>query len=298
MRLLAVLFMLASPASAATGVVAVAGRMHIALLHIPLAALLLALFVAVFFRNKIDADVRDRVVGALVGVACLSAVLTVASGFILSDEEDYAGKAANTLWWHRAGGVTVAVMSLLSLATYTEKKYTVIRLPLLAVASVLVLLVGHLGGNLVHGENYVFAPLLKRVAKENDDGARVAVTSDGAEADGSATARGRFPEGTVPDKPDFATHIKPLFERSCVGCHGPSKRKSGLRLDEKRYALKGGESGAVSIVAGDPDKSLVYTMCALPPDDEEVMPERGKLLALSEIETLKKWIAQGAVWPD
>jgi hypothetical protein len=178
----------------------------------------------------------------------------------------------------------------------------VARVPLLAASSALVLLVGHLGGDLVHGENFVLAPLLKKAgrdkeAKDADDGARV-VTSDGAEADASAAARGRFPEGAVPEKPDFTTHIKPLFERSCIKCHGASKRKSGLRLDEKRYAMKGGESGAVAIVAGDPDKSLVYTMCALPSDDDEVMPERGKLLALSEVETLKKWIAQGAAWPD
>jgi hypothetical protein len=81
-------------------------------------------------------------------------------------------------------------------------------------------------------------------------------------------------------------------------CHGPEKRKSGQRLDEKRFAFKGGESGPVAIVPGDADKSLVYTLVGKPPDDEDVMPPKGKLLSLSEIETLKRWIEQGAVWPD
>ena len=123
---------------------------------------------------------------------------------------------------------------------------------------------------------------------------RVAGYDDGA---GVAEARTRFPEVALVYTPDYATHIKPLFERSCVKCHGPEKRKSGLRLDQKRFALKGGESGP-AIVPGDSAKSIVFTACSAPADDEDVMPPKGKLLALSEIELLKRWIDQGAAWPD
>jgi mono/diheme cytochrome c family protein len=84
----------------------------------------------------------------------------------------------------------------------------------------------------------------------------------------------------------------------CVKCHGAEKRKGGLRLDAKRFALKGGETGPTALVPGDADKSLVYTMSAHAPDHEDVMPSKGKLLSLSEIETIKRWIDQGGAWPD
>jgi mono/diheme cytochrome c family protein len=46
---------------------------------------------------------------------------------------------------------------------------------------------------------------------------------------------GRAEAVKVPDAPDYVKDIKPIFERSCVKCHGPEKRKSGLRLDKKRF---------------------------------------------------------------
>ena len=131
-----------------------------------------------------------------------------------------------------------------------------------------------------------------------DDDDTPARASDGDDGADTVATRDRHPEGVVPDKPDFAVHIGPVFERSCVKCHGPDKRKGGLRLDAKRFAMKGGETGPTAIVAGHADTSLVYTMAAHAPDDEDVMPTKGKLLSLSELETLKRWIDQGANWPD
>ena len=48
--------------------------------------------------------------------------------------------------------------------------------------------------------------------------------------------------------PDFTRDIKPILERSCFGCHGPEKQKSGYRLDVRDIALKGGDSGKPAIV--------------------------------------------------
>jgi len=48
---------------------------------------------------------------------------------------------------------------------------------------------------------------------------------------------------------DFARDIKPIFDTSCLRCHGPEKPKSKFRLDNRDAALKGGETG-VAIIPG------------------------------------------------
>ena len=40
---------------------------------------------------------------------------------------------------------------------------------------------------------------------------------------------------------DFTRDIKPIFDASCVSCHGPQKQKGGLRLDLKDAAMQGGD---------------------------------------------------------
>src|SRR4051794_20359656 len=55
----------------------------------------------------------------------------------------------------------------------------------------------------------------------------------------------------VPSRPvNFEKDIRPIFQASCVPCHGPEKQKGGFRLDLKAAALKGGDDYAPAIVPG------------------------------------------------
>ncbi|MGZ4973049.1 MAG: c-type cytochrome domain-containing protein [Limisphaerales bacterium] len=98
-------------------------------------------------------------------------------------------------------------------------------------------------------------------------------------------------------KVDFAKQIQPIFEKSCVKCHGPEKQKGGLRLDQKAAALKGGKD-AVAIVPGDAAKSDLYRRITLPDGSDDVMPNQGSLLSKAETDLIRDWINQGATWPD
>ena len=95
----------------------------------------------------------------------------------------------------------------------------------------------------------------------------------------------------------FESHVKPILEAACIGCHGPDEDKGDLRLDTWEHVLAGGEYGDV-IVAGNPDESTLYTLTTLPADDDDVMPPDGENLASEQIEVLKQWIADGAKWPE
>ena len=92
----------------------------------------------------------------------------------------------------------------------------------------------------------------------------------------------------------FENSIRPLLVENCVKCHGPKKSESGLRLDSKQAALKGGESGPV-IVPGKIAESLLIT--AVRHEDGFEMPP-GKQLSKQEIASLVTWIENGAAWPD
>ena len=95
---------------------------------------------------------------------------------------------------------------------------------------------------------------------------------------------------------DFDREIRPLLQERCVECHGTKKVKANLRLDAKPYALKGGESGP-AFVAGNPAKSLLFDRITTQ-DDEKKMPPKGKPLTATQTETIRQWIAEGAIWPE
>src|ERR1041385_845255 len=54
---------------------------------------------------------------------------------------------------------------------------------------------------------------------------------------------------------EFDRDIKPIFEKTCLRCHGPEKPKSHFRLDNRDSALRGGENNSDDIVPGDSTKS-------------------------------------------
>ena len=100
--------------------------------------------------------------------------------------------------------------------------------------------------------------------------------------------------------PDFVRDVRPILERSCFGCHGPDKQKSGYRLDVRVIALKGGDSGEVAIVPHSAKKSPLIRYVS-GEDEEMLMPPKKSnkpRLTAAEMETLRAWIDAGPSWPD
>ncbi len=93
---------------------------------------------------------------------------------------------------------------------------------------------------------------------------------------------------------DYATEIQPIFKKHCFECHGPQKQKSGFRLDFRSVALSDG----VAIVPGKANESPLIEYVSAPQGDDMRMPPEGAGLSAAEIATLRKWIDDGAPWPD
>ncbi len=96
---------------------------------------------------------------------------------------------------------------------------------------------------------------------------------------------------------DFNTQVKPIFNKKCITCHGGVRRKANFSLLFRSEALAKTESGKFAIVPGDPDKSEMIRRLTLK-DPEERMPYKHEALRQEEIDILKRWIKEGALWGD
>jgi hypothetical protein len=96
----------------------------------------------------------------------------------------------------------------------------------------------------------------------------------------------------------YATDIKPIFDNSCIKCHGSQKQKGKLRLDSLEAVLKGGEAGKV-VEPGSSTTSILIANVAHLGDEDEWMPppdNKDKIPALTkeQIGLIRAWIDQGA----
>lgn len=95
---------------------------------------------------------------------------------------------------------------------------------------------------------------------------------------------------------DFVREVQPIFAKHCYECHGSKKQKNDYRLDIKTIALTGGEDHAPNIVPGKSAESPLFRFVS-GADAKIAMPPKSKL-STDEMDVLKRWIDEGAVWPE
>ncbi len=274
---------------------ALLGRTHLLVLHFPIATLFAVVLLDLLWLRRPASERSDALIRLLLAVSAVGAVVAVVTGLLFDASGDWSGHTLELLSQHKIAGIVTAVLAVVAFVAHVRPELRRGFRPALGAAALAVTFTGHRGGEMVYGEGYITKALHgDSGGHDGDDDDGPVVASDGDDPDDQ---RLRYAEGKAPEHPDFAKDIKPIFERSCIKCHGPEKKKGGLRLDEKSYALKGGKDGP-AIVPGDVGKSLLCKYVQLDDDDDDVMPSKGKLLAQSEIETLKRWVDQGADWPE
>jgi hypothetical protein len=259
------------------------GRFHPLLVHLPIGALILVVLLESAsligpFRGKLDGALHIALPAASLfgGTAFLLGLLLAHGG----------GYAPNAVAWHR--GLTLAALLLLGLsgavfAVSTTAKGVGPRFAFrgLLATTMGVLTVGaHFGGNLSRGEGYLteYAPaFVKNALGEKPREKKAAPSAEpGAE------------------KLVYRDIVAPIFERTCVECHGERSAKAKLRLDSLDAILQGGESGPAAIAhAG--ERSPIYARMMLPEGDDEHMPPDGHPAPEeAEREIIRWWIDRGA----
>lgn len=252
------------------------GRFHPLLVHLPIGFFLLAgIFELLGSRNKgkkwDDAVAISFLMGGLGGAAA------AVCGWSLAAEGGYD---PSTLFWHRWLGIGC---SLLGFAGWLVKsgRFQLTRkmwLGLVGVSLLGITITGHLGGNLTHGENYLYqyAPGLVQ-------------TLVGYEADTVAS-----PDLSSPDSILVYTDlIRPVLKQKCYSCHSDAKAQGGLNLATFSAMMEGGEHGGV-IAAGDALGSELVRRVTINPSSVKYMPTKGTPMTYTEVEILSWWIDSGA----
>ncbi len=90
--------------------------------------------------------------------------------------------------------------------------------------------------------------------------------------------------------PDFDRDVLPIFEASCLHCHGPEVQEHQLRLDSVEAILRGGRSGH-AVLPGDSESSLVVRHLAGLADP--MMPLDAGPLTPEQIAIVRHWIDDG-----
>jgi uncharacterized membrane protein len=244
--------------------VQVIGRMHPMFLHFPIVIILLAI-AFYFLRSSFISTVPTEISKGLLLLGALSASLTIIMGLFLSYEGGYAG---SLLQWHKWMGITVGFLTSACYYYIWSRKYSIGRLRIGGGVTILcLLLAGHFGAELTHGEDFLFAPV--RPAK--------------------VVKHVPLEEAKVYD--DI---IAPILEEKCASCHNPSKAKGNLVLTSTEGLLKGGKGGKL-FGNGNAKESLLLKRIHLPEEDKKHMPPKNKpQLSASDIEILQYWIRSGA----
>ncbi|MCZ2479732.1 c-type cytochrome domain-containing protein [Aquirufa nivalisilvae] len=240
------------------------GRLHTLLLHFPIVLLLLAMFMEFFsFQANLEENKTYlQITQLLILVGALSSGITVMMGIFLAKEPGYGG---GDLYWHRWLGVGTYLFASLIYWIRSRSWYQVTWAKCMSISMALMLaLVGHFGGNLTHGGNFVLEPLMKNQAVPLE-------------------------EAVV-----FQDLVQPILEKKCVACHNPDKIKGELLLTDAKSISKGGKTGPL-FVAGKPELSLLIQRAHLSIDDKKHMPPIGKpQLSDDELQLLSWWVKEKA----
>jgi mono/diheme cytochrome c family protein len=95
---------------------------------------------------------------------------------------------------------------------------------------------------------------------------------------------------------DYATHIQPIFDASCVQCHGAQRAENDLRLDSYEEVMQGTQHGPV-VIPGQPGASALVSVMRGTVDPSIRMPHGGQRANPRELDNIVLWIEAGAPSP-
>jgi hypothetical protein len=95
------------------------------------------------------------------------------------------------------------------------------------------------------------------------------------------------------DKVQFSRDIQPILADNCYHCHGPDakNRKAKLRLDDEAAA-----KANVVVPGKSGDSELYRRIASTDPDERMPPPHANRKLTAAQVQLVKRWIDEGAVW--
>ncbi len=260
---------------AAADFVLFVGRFHPLVLHLPIGMVVIAFFMSIYGMWKKTEDLYFPYAFVL-GFGFVTACVAVVFGSFLALSGGYNTELIDRHGW---GGLVFAILVGIAFALKvkyiktgmekeTQRKASV---GVLALALGVMSLVGHDGGSLTHGEEYLFkyAPnWVRNLTGRPDKVIPGQINQD----------------GTVYDQ-----LVAPFLDKHCYECHGSAKKKGKLRLDTIDFIKEGGKTDDPPlIVHGNAEGSYLYQLMIID-DEDEIMPPDGQL-PKDHTDFIKWWI--------
>jgi len=234
------------------------GRLHTVVLHFPIVILLIVAFLEIIRHQSSFKENKALYVFSetLLLVGALSSSLTVIMGIFLAREAGYNG---SELIWHRWLGAATYLTALINYLILNKSWYNLKLYPFTsAILFCLIIATGHFGGNLTHGKNFVFEPLMEKK------------------------------EVQIENAVVFKDLVQPILEKKCVACHNPDIIKGELLMSDVNLISKGGKSGPL-FIPGKPENSLMIQRIHLSVDDKKHMPPFGKPQLTEDEKLVLSW---------
>ncbi len=255
------------------------GRLHPMIVHFPIVLLVVALFLE-FLAWRRKSDYYAPAINILISTGAVSSVAAVVFGLLLANSGEYGGEL---LAFHQWTGIATMILALLTWFAYAQLSKPLQKV-LLSLTVAGVIIGGHYGASLTHGEDYL-TEVFPSSSPALPEGQSMFVLTKQTTALSTSQVQ------------ELNLQVRTILAHSCTSCHGEAKSKGDLRLNGKEAVFKGGKNGPV-IVPGDPKNSELLRRITLPRSHKEAMPGKGKALTQQEIDIIEYWIKKGAPWPD
>jgi len=234
------------------------GRTHPLWLHLPI-GILAAVMIAYFSLERPSSHVLIK---TLLNWTATTALISAIAGMMLAAEPN--AYQVETIQWHKHAGTAFAVLCYVLSPAYRHSAGAIFNI-LLLLTAIAVIITGHLGGIITHGEQFLVPDPTPEASQYSENTGVKGV---------------------------YETAVLPVLQSKCTGCHNEKKTKGNLNMADTLSFLKGGKNGP-AIVWGKPDESLLWKRIHLHPEDEYHMPpkERSQLND-QEIDILSSWIKE------
>lgn len=251
-------------------IISIIGRFHPVLVHLPIGIFMMVLLLSFLSMTK-KFQYAVSSIRFMLAAGIVTALLSLLTGYVLSLEGTNGSDAVDIHQWTAIGMTLIYTVYYFFSPLLTQYRFA--NLVSLIIMLVMLVITGHQGGSLTHGEEFLNPSSLVASAEK---------------------------ESKVPNLSDlnnaavYRDLVGYTLQTKCVECHGDNKQKGKLRLDDPTWILKGGKSGRV-IVNGDPENSELIKRIILDDIDEHHMPPKGKTqLSAAEKSILTWWVNNGA----
>lgn len=255
------------------------GHFHPLVVHLPIGILLFVFFLELIQLKNVTNFNQAILIGIIVGTvfSIVSAIL----GWLLSLDGGYDESLINK---HQYAGwilcffcILLVVLKLFFSANIYFDRWNKL---LWAMVILLICVVGHYGGSITHGIDYLSFDFSSknRLPKK-------ALSIDSVSA---------LPPSQQAKINTYEGLIYPLLDAKCIQCHNSEKKKGNLQLTSVDLILKGGKKGP-ALAAYNAGESLMIQRMLLDPSNEKHMPPKGKpQLNKKEINLIYWWVQHGA----